>query len=399
MRRKTTSFLKRGGVINPFRGRKNAEVISQSGDPIQACLQRLNEPGFTEDVVVDILKTAVQAVGADGAYVLTVDPYDPGSLVATYAYSVDDSFQFPHQVAIANSLSGQATLNRQPVIVRSTDSTTAGSSEFGFGVAAILATPLSQRLLSQNHGSESTFATGTVTFVSTTNPNTFDRVAISRAIDLANVMSLAISQAESERFRTQNISQTLEQIGNYIENKDQYRRDHSARTARIAALLAEHFGLSEANVEELRVAATVMDIGYVSIPEAVLQKPSALTDYEYMQVRMHPVVGAEICQRLGMPKTIIQLVRSHHEKLDGTGYPDQLKNNDIPLGVRILTVADTFDSMRCARAHRAGLSQAEALRLLTLDSGTKLDPSVIQALRTIIEEHTLDSLYGEDLAA
>lgn len=388
-----------GAILNPFKKGLALSPNLSHQTVLEECLKLATSPGDINAILNEILAKATHAINASGGYALNLDQYDPGVLTAISAYSPSGNFNFPSQVAVSNSVSGQAKTNRQPILISATDSLAAGSSEFGDGVQAVLAVPLYARSTSASlHGSiEDT--QGTLTFVGTERISQFDQASISTAQSFAHIFSMALANAQNEYFRRTQLVESLEQISNYIETKDPNRRDHAARTAQLAAKIAAKFELSDESIEEIRVAATLMDIGYAAIPEAILQKPDGLTEQEFMMIRMHPVISFEICQKLGLPQTILTLIRHHHEKLDGSGYPDQLKNNDIPLLVRILSTADAFDAMRCNRAHRAGLNATEAMKQLVIDAGSKFDPTVVQALRDLVEAGAIDTLYGDVQAA
>jgi HD-GYP domain-containing protein (c-di-GMP phosphodiesterase class II) len=126
-----------------------------------------------------------------------------------------------------------------------------------------------------------------------------------------------------------------------------------------------------------------------------LKKEGGLTGEELELVKQHPLVSYSICKKLMLPESVLLLVRNHHERLDGTGYPDHLQGGELPLAVRIIGVADAFDAMRCARHHRESMSIEQAISQLLRDAGTKFDPMVIEALRELAEQGALDLVYTQ----
>ena len=136
--------------------------------------------------------------------------------------------------------------------------------------------------------------------------------------------------------------------------------------------------LSPAQVAKVRTAAATHDVGKVHTPREVLAKPGRLTDEEFAIVKKHPVDGAAMVAEMGDPE-ITAMVRHHHERLDGTGYPDGLAADDIPLGARIIAVADTFDAMTSGRPYRAACKHKKALDVLSQEAGTRLDPVAVAA--------------------
>ena len=153
----------------------------------------------------------------------------------------------------------------------------------------------------------------------------------------------------------------------------------------------------EEGVEGLKAAALLHDIGKLAIPEYILNKPSGLTKWEVQKMQTHSAVGAEILETVPFPYEVVPYVRHHHEKWDGTGYPDGLKGNDIPLGARILSVADCYDALRSDRPYRAAMSSEVALEYITGLARKSYDPVVVAALVENIDE--FESKLAESEAA
>jgi diguanylate cyclase (GGDEF)-like protein/putative nucleotidyltransferase with HDIG domain len=166
-----------------------------------------------------------------------------------------------------------------------------------------------------------------------------------------------------------------------IDAKDHYTQGHSQSVARWAALLAEEIGLTEMETEEIRLAGILHDVGKIGIPENLLNKPSRLTGDEFDIVKQHAELGQKILEPLKVKaiERIRQMVRHHHEHFNGQGYPDGLAGEMIPLGARILTIADCFDSMVTDRAYRKGRSAEDALQELLRCRGTQFDPRLVEA--------------------
>jgi HD domain-containing protein len=168
----------------------------------------------------------------------------------------------------------------------------------------------------------------------------------------------------------------LERLVSKVETRDEYLHGHSQRVARHSWMVAKRMGLSRDEVARVRTAAALHDVGKVNTPQAILQKPQALSDLEYSVIKRHPAEGAEMTAVLE-DAALTAIVRHHHERLDGSGYPDGLRGEDIPLGARIIAVADTFDAITSARPYRAARPHSEALEVLRREAGTKLDPDVV----------------------
>lgn len=172
-----------------------------------------------------------------------------------------------------------------------------------------------------------------------------------------------------------------------IDAKDHYTQGHSQAVSRIAAQIAREMGLSGALIEEVRLGGILHDIGKIGVPESVLNKPSRLTPEEYEVMKNHAAMGEKILEpfKVTAIRRIRGMVRHHHEMFDGTGYPDRLKGENIPLGTRIITVADCFDTMVSERGYKPGRTLEEAVEELYRCRGTQFDPNVVEALVRLLE--------------
>lgn len=168
------------------------------------------------------------------------------------------------------------------------------------------------------------------------------------------------------------------------ETKDVFLRGHSDRVADLAASIASVMGLSDDEVEGLRVAGRVMDVGRIGIREEVLNKPDTLTDEEFEHVKGHVTTGLEILSAIKPLAHLLPAISHHHEHWDGGGYPQGLAGDSISVGGRILAAADAFDALTSQRAYRGSMTQEEAIAYLAERSGTLLEPRVFAALRDVV---------------
>ena len=173
---------------------------------------------------------------------------------------------------------------------------------------------------------------------------------------------------------------TIEALSLAIEAKDHTTHDHLRRVQTYAVEIAKDLGLDEALLNAIRAAAMLHDIGKLAVPENILSKPGRLTPEEFEKMKIHPIVGAEILDRVQFPYPVVPIVRSHHEKWDGTGYPDGLKREAIPIGARILSAVDCFDALASERPYRSAMTPAEAMSKLTAEKGTSFDPRVVEVM-------------------
>lgn len=149
-----------------------------------------------------------------------------------------------------------------------------------------------------------------------------------------------------------------------IEAKDKYTQGHTERVSGYASRLGEQLKLSSKEVEALYSGGILHDIGKIGVPDAILNKPGKLTEEEFAVIKKHPLVGAEICQPLKSLRQVIPIIRHHHEKMDGSGYPDGLAGEEIPLLARIMAIVDVYDALTSERSYRRALSIDEALGIL-----------------------------------
>ena len=173
---------------------------------------------------------------------------------------------------------------------------------------------------------------------------------------------------------------TIEALALAIEAKDHTTHDHLQRVRVYAIEVAKELKISPPEMEALHAAALLHDIGKLAIPEHIISKPGRLTPEEFEKMKIHPVVGAEILERVRFPYPVVPIVRAHHEKWDGSGYPFGLKGTDIPIGARILSAVDFLDAMASDRQYRRALPMHEVLQRLATESGKSFDPKVVEVL-------------------
>ncbi|MGB8011267.1 MAG: diguanylate cyclase [Terriglobales bacterium] len=173
---------------------------------------------------------------------------------------------------------------------------------------------------------------------------------------------------------------TIEALALAIEAKDQTTHDHLQRVRVYAVEVAKELKVKPEEMEALQAAALLHDIGKLAIPEHIVSKPGRLTPEEFEKMKIHPQVGAEILERVRFPYPVVPIVRAHHEKFDGTGYPMGLKGMDIPIGARILSAVDFLDALASDRQYRRALPLHEAMARVVQESGKSFDPNVVRVL-------------------
>ncbi|MBN2720061.1 MAG: HD domain-containing protein [Proteobacteria bacterium] len=211
---------------------------------------------------------------------------------------------------------------------------------------------------------------------------------------IASETAMAINNALLLEKIQKNYFSTIESLIMVVESKDMYTRGHSERVTRYSLLIAEQMGLSLDQMEIVQRAAILHDIGKITVELSILNKPTALEDSEYDQIKLHPLIGYRILEPLDFDERIKLSVLQHHERPDGKGYPKGLREEEILLEAKILTVADTFDAMTSARPYRAAINIEDSLREMENNAGTQLDSEIVKILCKIIRSTTS---YGTGL--
>ena len=173
---------------------------------------------------------------------------------------------------------------------------------------------------------------------------------------------------------------TIEALALAIEAKDHTTHDHLRRVRIYAMEIAKDLGLGASEMQALRAAALLHDIGKLAVPEQIISKPGKLTPEEFEKIKIHPVVGAEILERVQFPYPVVPIVRAHHEKWDGSGYPTGLKGEEIPIGARILAAVDCLDALASNRQYRRAIPLDRAMEIVSSEAGKSFDPRVVEVL-------------------
>src|SRR5579863_3233150 len=196
---------------------------------------------------------------------------------------------------------------------------------------------------------------------------------------------LYLGKLETEKKHAEQVSnlhlRTIEALALAIEAKDETTGEHLQRVRVYAMELAKELGLSEDETEALRAASVLHDIGKLAVPEHIISKPGKLTPEEFEKMKIHPIVGAEILEQVHFPYPVVPIVRAHHEKWDGSGYPNGLAGEEIPIGARILAAVDCLDALASDRQYRKALPLNDAMAKVASEAGISFDPRVVEILR------------------
>ena len=209
--------------------------------------------------------------------------------------------------------------------------------------------------------------------------------------------AIALQRARSyDEKMLENLRQTVEGLTLALEAKDESTHGHSVRVARFARLVAEEKGLSKPQVETIYHGGLLHDIGKIGMNDDILERLGILSRREMDVVKQHPVIGARIAQPLSFLNDVVPIIRHHHERFDGSGYPDGLKGNDIPLGARILTVCDAFETMLAGRRNFEKMSAEDTIVNLQQGAGHQFDPMIVDALFSALLKNPDEIHDGEN---
>ncbi len=216
---------------------------------------------------------------------------------------------------------------------------------------------------------------------------------------LGEAFNRAAEAIEESQQRLENATlEFVETMAQALDARDPYTAGHSNRVSVNSTSIAEAMGLPPDQIEIIRIGAKLHDIGKIGVPDAVLQKPGKLTAEEYALIKMHPQIGKRILEKAGRFQDYLPIVELHHEDWNGGGYPYGLKGEEVPLGVRIVHVADVYDAITSHRAYRRAMSEQQVMEILHEGSGTMFDPVVLEAFLRILRERKVLQMMLEEVS-
>lgn len=275
---------------------------------------------------------------------------------------------------VGEGIAGWVAENREPVLVGDVNMDTRFSETkyLPFKAKSFVATPLSlnTRLL------------GVITVADKMSGEEFSGSDVSLLATLAAPISIAIENSQLYETLEENCFKTVKALATSLDAKCPYTSGHSQRVADYALQIADLLNLSKKEKDLLHHATQLHDIGKIGISETILNKPGKLTTEEFDTIKQHPVTGEKILEPLDFLKDVSLLIRNHHERWDGSGYPDGMKGDEIPLLTRIMTIADAFDAMTSERTYRPSKPIEDALSELNNFAGRQFDPDLVHAFIT-----------------
>ncbi len=293
------------------------------------------------------------------------------------------------RVPIGKGIVGRVALSGQSEIVEdvTADPGWRGDLSGTFQTRAVLVVPL------KSHGQ----VIGVLQLLNPTGRITFSRHDLERMRLFAAPLGQAIENARLYTLLKGQFVDTVTALSEAIEKRDPYTGGHVQRVVLYSLLLGAEMRLGTDELEKLRLASTLHDVGKIAVPDNVLRKPAPLDDHEAAVMQRHTLDGADIVSRIRELREILPGVRSHHERLDGKGYPDGLTDSQIPASARIIAVADTFDAMTSKRPYREARSPQDAAREILGGAGTQFCPMVVTAFERLMARGGFTVTAGEDL--
>lgn len=356
------------GTIREFAQRFEGEAhaATQARDRLRAGIAQASEAlqasRDAEHLLALVVATALQALGAARASLLLADE-EAGEFVTRVAASQNGEEVPAERIPFGEGIPGLTARERKPLLLRDLDYA-------GLNAPQTLAAPLIR--------GESIHGVLVAQSATSGRDWTEDDLLV-----LANLALLAVSgfdRTETQQSFERDLDDALMLLATAIEERDPYTRGHTARVARICAEMARTLRLDETTIRSVRRAAILHDVGKQSLPDSVLRKDARLVGEEEALLKAHPLLGEKMVRSVGALGTIAPMIRHHHERCDGTGYPDGLRADEIPLTTHILIVANAFDVMTSDRSYRQARSLDDALEELKRQAGKRFDRRAVHAL-------------------
>lgn len=383
-----------GLCLATFRTRE--ELLLLRDHRLAALLECGSELAASYDLkstILNTLKAAVTETQASCGYVMLFNDDSHKTLTTEVAYSTDGEFEFPTDLEAGSGISGYVAKMGQPIAVSSSSEEHQQFDGFTSGVRSAACVPLVTRAYAGAGQANIEQVLGVMTLLDLNESDSFKADDMELLRTLGALIAVGVASAKMEERRRTTFLLTLESLATALEARDEYTRGHSQRVCELSLMIGEKMGFGVDAIEELRVGTILHDIGKIGVPDEILNKRSRLTDEEFEVMKSHPVIGYEICRPLMLSEGVLMIIRNHHEKLDGSGYPDGLKGGELPLSLRIVCVADAFDAMSSRRPYRAVMETSTVLAELSKGAGTQFDPVVVEVLKDLMQSERLHDLY------
>lgn len=345
-------------------------------------VQQLNSEIGIEDVLNNILQQMIFVTKAEAGTLWLVND-DRNDICAKAAQGPSAEAILKIRLGLGEGIVGKVIQTSQPHLIEDVSLDPAWARRVdeasGFVTRTMMTIPLVAKGL----------ALGAMQLVNRRDGGLFDKEDLSLASSLATPSALALHNSRMYDEISRLSISVLRTLTLTLDARDPYTAGHSGRVAKYSLWIGQGMGLDKKECSDLERAALLHDIGKIGVPDAILSKPSRLTNEEFSVMARHPEIGAQILSRMEpkrMMKMATETARWHHERLDGSGYPDRLKGDQIPLFARIVAVADAFDAMTTSRPYSRGRSFREGVEELINCRGHMFDPMAVDVMATIMEK-------------
>ncbi|MFC3209842.1 GAF and HD-GYP domain-containing protein [Planomicrobium okeanokoites] len=365
---------------------ENLELQVQELLKLLEAAKQLNSNLEIEEVFQNILLQMVTMVGAEAGTLWVLDQDgEEIKVVAAYGESADKIVNI--RLKKDEGIAGKVIMSGEPVLIRNVqehpDWSNRVDESSGFVTKSMITVPLTVK------GK----VLGSLQLLNKKQCEFFNEADVSLAVALASQSAMALHNSQMYDELQQMFLSMIRTLAKVLDARDPYTAGHSERVANYSVWIAGKLGMAADKKKELYKAALLHDVGKIGIPDDILRKPDRLTTEEYEAIKLHTVVGADILSNMEPKRAmadVIQTARSHHERIDGSGYPDGLKGNEISLFARIVGVADTFDAMTTARSYSKGMPYSDAAEELIRCKDTLFDSAIVDAFTTVLAESEYD---------
>lgn len=340
-----------------------------------------------ETVLQQIVQMSIGLLDAKISSIMLVDE-ESQELIIAAAHGLSESYIQKGPVKVGESIAGKVIQEGRPIAVDDIreDPRHAYAEQARMeGLYSLLSVPLNlkDRVIG-------------VLNIYTDEPHSFNPHEVNLFTSLASQAAIAIENARLFESLEEIYIEVITAMASAIDARDAYTHGHSHRVTEYAVAIGEEMGLSPAEVDIIRNASILHDVGKIGIKEDILKKPGRLTEEERREMEYHPFIGTKILQSVKLLEPVMPLVYHHHERFDGTGYPDGLRGEEIPLGARIISVADAFESMTSDRPYRKALPLEEAISELRYGSGRQFDPRIVEVFMGMAEQGKIDVEWSQN---
>ncbi len=339
-----------------------------------------------ETVLQQIVQMSIGLLDAKISSLMLIDE-ESQELVIAAAHGLSESYIQKGPIKIGESVAGKVIQEGRPIAVDNIgdDPRHAYAEQARMeGLCSLLSVPLNlkDRVIG-------------VLNIYTDEPHYFNPHEINLFTSLASQAAIAIENARLFESLEEIYIEVITAMASAIDARDAYTHGHSHRVTEYAVAIAEELGLSPAEVDIIRNASILHDVGKIGIKEDILKKPGRLTEEERREMEYHPFIGTKILQSVKLLEPVMPLVYHHHERFDGTGYPDGLRGEEIPQGARIISIADAFESMTSDRPYRKALPLEEAMAEMRYGAGRQFDPRLVEVFMRLAEQGKIDLEWSQ----